>query len=508
LNIPGGGSINANAISMNNGLLVLDNGNNGNGILQLGNGNYQGMRLAQSHNGTGQSDPSVLQLQTLTDSGHNGTFTWQLGVLDLSTLFVDHITSASGGGIYHFDDLRLYGPTAGHKLYDATNSAGSNGQFLQVNGSGYPQWTSYSPGAWNGGTVTNAITAPEYFVNGTHFVALPSDIVFEKYNSTGKFWWRTDNTSGDITSYNELMNLDNAGILTTYGGQMNIDTTSGNSVLNFKSGSSPKGALGYISSSGNTVLSTYTGGINIVPYTGLTTFTGMLEATGWYSGNNNSIHLGYAGEGIVAAYKTAGSWSESILSLYAETINFKPQGNPVKCIGNFTIAPSSQPVLGLYESSTLRGSLSFNGSDITLTSNTGDVKLAANSGIVRLGSSTGYILPYSTTSASLGEPTTYYWSFVYSYFLKYKVAPSAFDALDDLALVKNYRTKTEQRQNPITGQSYEEEVIDPSSLSFLRDENGFADQSRDTGFLLGCIKALVNRVETLENSLKENQTVT
>jgi len=63
------------------------------------------MRLAQTTNGTSQTNPSVLSLQTYTDYGHPGNFTWQLGVLDLSMLFVDHINSASGNGITFFDKV-------------------------------------------------------------------------------------------------------------------------------------------------------------------------------------------------------------------------------------------------------------------------------------------------------------------------------------------------------------------------------------------------------------------
>jgi hypothetical protein len=160
---------NGGFISMNNGTLVLDNGSTGNGILQYGTGNYQGMRLAQTTNGYDQSHPSVLSLQTYTDAGHTGTFTWQLGVMNMSTLFADHINSASAAGIYLFDDLRLYGPTSGHKLYDSANNAGSDGQFLMVDPTTHlPKWTSYTP-TWNGGTVTNSIQTNGVFsLSGIH----------------------------------------------------------------------------------------------------------------------------------------------------------------------------------------------------------------------------------------------------------------------------------------------------------------------------------------------------
>jgi len=146
LTITNGGALLANLINMSNGLIVLDNGSTGNGILQYGAGNYQGMRLAQTTNGYDRDHPSVLSLQVLTDALHPGTFTWQLGVMNMSTLFTDHINSASSDGVYLFDSLRFYGgdPAAGQKLYDATNASGTNGQVLMVNASGYPVWTDNS----------------------------------------------------------------------------------------------------------------------------------------------------------------------------------------------------------------------------------------------------------------------------------------------------------------------------------------------------------------------------
>jgi hypothetical protein len=188
--------LNVDLIRMINGLLVLDNSSTGNGILQYGTGNYQGMRLAQTTNGYDQSHPSVLSLQTYTDAGHTGTFTWQLGVMNMSTLFADHINSASAGGIYLFDDLRLYGPTSGHKLYDSANNAGSDGQYLK-NVDGYPQWAN-APGT------TYTGQAP-ISVNGTVISIPQANGSTNGYLSSGD--WNTFNNkygSGSSPSFGNL----------------------------------------------------------------------------------------------------------------------------------------------------------------------------------------------------------------------------------------------------------------------------------------------------------------
>ena len=65
---------------------------------------------------------------------------------------------------------------------------------------------------------------------------------------------------------------------------------------------------------------------------------GMLQASGWNVGANNSIHIGYAGEGIIAAYATSGSWTSSTLSLYAQNIKLQPQeGGVVTDTGHLSV---------------------------------------------------------------------------------------------------------------------------------------------------------------------------
>ena len=84
--------------------VLVDSGSAGNGIIQWGNSNYLSVRLAMTTAGT-SSYPSIMSLQW----DNNGT--WSLGILDLSLIYVDHINSASGNGIYFFDVLKAYSGT-------------------------------------------------------------------------------------------------------------------------------------------------------------------------------------------------------------------------------------------------------------------------------------------------------------------------------------------------------------------------------------------------------------
>lgn len=90
-----------------------------------------------------------------------------------------------------------------------------------------------------------------------------------------------------------------------------------------------------------------------------------------------------------------------------------------------------------------------------------------------------------------------YWNCVWANYLKYHTSCTAFDSLDDLALIKNYKVKKMLKDG------VETDVIDEDSLGFLRDVKGFHSMDRDVGFLLGCVKQLVHRVETLEKQVKE-----
>jgi hypothetical protein len=119
--------------------------------------------------------------------------------------------------------------------------------------------------------------------------------------------------------------------------------------------------------------------------------------------------------------------------------------------------------------------------------------------------STRSVNPRSANVYGLGSGGSY-WSGVVTNTI-YRRYESSFDALDDLALVKQYKTKT------ISENGVEKDVIDPESLPHLKGDPteadaklaNFWDESKVSGFLLGCTKALVQRVESLEAQLEEGK---
>ncbi len=146
----------------------------------------------------------------------------------------------------------------------------------------------------------------------------------------------------------------------------------------------------------------------------------------------------------------------------------------------------------------------------------------SNIGGLRLGNSTWtqfknsgailYFQTYTTTGGILPSTGGYYtlgsssndWSYVYANYLRYDVNCVEYDALDDLALVKSHKSK-----KIIDKQSGEEITVIDMKESFpflLADDNHIAHEKLQ-GYMLGCVKALVLRVEALENQLKQNQTV-
>lgn len=111
----------------------------------------------------------------------------------------------------------------------------------------------------------------------------------------------------------------------------------------------------------------------------------------------------------------------------------------------------------------------------------------------------GGIFPNSFDNQDCGS-ASFHWDYVRGNHLCYDIDHYLFDALDDLAIVKNYKTKTMERKLK-SGETVSIDVIDRESMSHLLDEDGLYAQEKVGGFLLGCIKALVLRLEALEKEL-------
>jgi len=80
----------------------------------------------------------------------------------------------------------------------------------------------------------------------------------------------------------------------------------------------------------------------------------------------------------------------------------------------------------------------------------------------------GNVLPNSANSRYCGSLSKY-WKYVYSYYLKYKVAPSSFDAYDDLQILRDLKTSG----NKIDMRSMPKGIYDKNGFTSLGDLNGF-----------------------------------
>jgi hypothetical protein len=112
-----------------------------------------------------------------------------------------------------------------------------------------------------------------------------------------------------------------------------------------------------------------------------------------------------------------------------------------------------------------------------------------------------YVMP-GGSNRSIGLQTNH-WGFIWVDYVRYDEDSQQFDTLDDLALVKNYTTKTVEYVKA-NGETIEMDVVDiASSLPHLLDENGMRSPARDVGFLLGCAKSLAKKQDEYGRILLE-----
>ena len=128
--------------------------------------------------------------------------------------------------------------------------------------------------------------------------------------------------------------------------------------------------------------------------------------------------------------------------------------------------------------------------------------ITSHNGALFLGSDDGYVMPEEESALSFGEDEYRWWKGYFDYCYAFEFPTS--DALDDLALVKQYKSKTVKGKDE-TGATVVREVVDYKSLSFLADSKGNWNLGYTCGFLLGCIKQLVQRLEIIENELRKGE---
>lgn len=139
---------------------------------------------------------------------------------------------------------------------------------------------------------------------------------------------------------------------------------------------------------------------------------------------------------------------------------------------------------------------------LTLTALTVGGTTTLNGNTIHGGGIASNFNPSAANTYGIGSGS-HYWAGVVCQTI-YRRYESSFDALDDLGLIKQYKTKT------IIKDGIEQEVIDIESLPHLRADAkpddpelvNFWDENKVSGFMMGCIKALVLRTEKLEEQLK------
>jgi hypothetical protein len=112
-----------------------------------------------------------------------------------------------------------------------------------------------------------------------------------------------------------------------------------------------------------------------------------------------------------------------------------------------------------------------------------------------------YLMPGGTTRA-IGQQNNH-WGIIWVDYVRYDENSQSFDALDDLALVKNYSTKI-VKESDGNGGEIDVEVIDiKESLPHLLDGNGMRSPARDIGYLLGCAKFTAKEIDRLKQEIAD-----
>jgi hypothetical protein len=456
------------------------------------------------------ASPSGWTTNQYTVNGHNYYF----GALDLGAVFVQYVnpigslhyvsvvgTQFNDDSSVNFNgDLHLSGSK---KIYDSTSNAGANGQFLTINSSGYPVWSSYTPSSWNGGTITNPLSLNGCVLsndtgNILKIISSYSSVSIGAQNSSYihflsngglPFYFNNDVFIGD--NCHLKFHTNNANFMSwtsggwqggtpNYGIATNGDFyVNGNQVLAGGLQFNQGGQSAYIIWSNNYVLTVgasggpfwYGVGHNYTGYFGAidcgAVFTSILNPIG----NTSSITVG-------GSLQVSGMITMSL-------------SNYIAWNGDVYLSRANPNVLSINNNAGSLGALNVSTifTDHINSASGSDVYLFQN---LRLYYSGYNLFPYANNDGNVGgngAGTNYYWGSVWANYLKYHTSNTSFDALDDLSLVKNYKTKTETVTHPTTKESVEVEVVDvENSLPHLLDENGFRDPARDVGFLLGCAK--------------------
>jgi hypothetical protein len=123
--------------------------------------------------------------------------------------------------------------------------------------------------------------------------------------------------------------------------------------------------------------------------------------------------------------------------------------------------------------------------DIWQPTATGDLYPASN---IRMYTSGLNIFPQSNNNGNVGgngSGSSYYWGAVWAYYIKYKSAPSSFDAYNDFDLIRKMKT----------AQVDGKDIIDPETTKHLIDDHGFYESSKIDGWHLSVQRKMVQKFD-------------
>ena len=398
------------------------------------------------------------------------------GALDAGSIYTNNLqplNSGSPAGININCPLNIGG------------TRGTSGQILTSNGSGStPTWQT-AP-AWNGGTVTNDICIAQgssTYLHGVKGLSVNSNQGYSGIsisdNNYDFLWWAN---SGSLRLYvsgashgsgADIWSFDTIGNLSVVGaGEVGFNLTGGTTTANkwrifSRTADDQLGIYSY--SAGQTFLR-FKGSTGVVECDVPFTCTAIHS----YSGN---LFIDSLPSYNVVIRTSGGTWTAYFnenADMYLSGTGYF--GNDIYIGGSVAndchLHRANAGVLSILDANDNLGTL--NVSNIKAdhwTAATGAEMYFMNH--IRAYSALN-IMPNANNTGNIGgngAGTNYYWGAVYANYLMYHSNHTAFDQLNDLDLVKGYKTKTDE-----TGKI----VIDDASLPFLRDTEDSLDLTEST----------------------------
>ena len=158
-------------------------------------------------------------------------------------------------------------------------------------------------------------------------------------------------------------------------------------------------------------------------------------------------------------------------------------------------APSASDLIYLYFGTTAAGYLSYNSG----------VQVNAAEFLIDCPARTRAIFPKTANTYACGG-SGLYWSAVYSYYYYAKYTSLiSFDKHDDIRLLKSVPTKIRKEKRLEGKKEVEKDVeyFDLSNIPEVKGEEDMVDMGAVSGLLIGTLKQLVDKVEILEDKIKQ-----